>query len=400
MPRRTTPTTIVTTAHATRCRTIRPVSPTRAGVRNRGERVIDAIGASGQHGVVTAADRPVTEPPLPVHRVVAFAYDGIQGLDLVGPIDVFHAANALLDADRLAGRRYELAIASPSGRSIATEAGLRIETTALSELAPGEPIDTLLIPGGLGAHRLAGDDATVDAVRDLGARSGRIVTICTGAFVAAAAGLLDGKRVTTHWARAAGLARRHPGLTIEPDPIYIRDGDVWTSAGVTAGIDLALALVEHDHGSEIAQVAARWLVMFLRRPGGQTQYATPVWSERAETPPIRLAQDAIDAEPGGDHRIGLLAERVGMSERHFTRRFTEEIGMSPGQYVAAVRLEAARAALETTDDTVAAVAKRCGFNTSETMRRTFARRLGVSPDQYRQRFRHRQNSPTQLRSSA
>ena len=348
------------------------------------------------------------------HHVIVFAYDGIQGLDLVGPVDVFHAANVLLDEASRPAPRYHVTVTSPAGASIATEAGLRIETDPIGDLAASHridshPIDTLLIPGGLGSHRIALDEPVIEAVRLLGARAGRLVSVCTGAFVAAAAGLLDGKRVTTHWARAAALARRHPELTIDPDPIYVRDGDVWTSAGVTAGIDLALAVVEHDHGPEIAQVAARWLVMFLRRPGGQTQFATPVWTERAESAPIRAAQDLIDAEPGDDHRIGLLADRIGMSERHFTRRFTDEIGISPGQYVAAVRLEAARAALETTDDTVATIAARCGFNTAETMRRTFGRRLGVSPDQYRRRFRHRSASdatspptfhPTPIRSHA
>lgn len=212
------------------------------------------------------------------------------------------------------------------------------------------------------------------------------MSICSGAFVAAAAGLLADKRVTTHWARGPALARRHPELDVDIDPIYVRDGDVWTSAGVTAGIDLALAVVEHDHGSVVAQTVARWLVMFLRRPGGQTQFATPVWSDRATLDPIRRAQDLIDAEPADDHRVGRLASRVGLSERHFARLFSAEVGLSPAQYVIAVRVEAARAALESTRDTVGTIARRCGFGTAESMRRTFAQRLGVSPDQYRRRF--------------
>jgi transcriptional regulator GlxA family with amidase domain len=199
--------------------------------------------------------------------------------------------------------------------------------------------------------------------------------------------LLDGKRVCTHWARAGALARRFPALDVDAEPIFIRDGDVWTSAGVTAGIDLALAVVEHDHGAEVAQVVARWLVMFLRRPGGQAQFAAPIWSERAELEPVRAAQELIEAEPGADHRVGVLASRVGMSARHFTRRFTEEVGISPGQYVAAVRTDAARRELEATGATVDLIARRCGFGTAETMRRTFTRRIGVSPDQYRRRFR-------------
>jgi transcriptional regulator GlxA family with amidase domain len=226
----------------------------------------------------------------------------------------------------------------------------------------------------------------IDAVTDLAHRADRTITICSGAFVAAAAGLLDGRRVTTHWARADALARRFPSVDVDDDPIYIHDGDIWTSAGVTAGIDLALGVVEHDHGAEVAQTVARWLVMFLRRPGGQSQFAAPVWAERAELEPIRQAQDLIDAAPGDDHRIAVLAARVGMSERHFTRRFTEQVGATPAQYIASVRVEAARRALETTADTTDVIASRCGFGTAETMRRTFARRLSTSPDQYRRRF--------------
>ena len=245
----------------------------------------------------------------------------------------------------------------------------------------------LVIPGGFGSRRAAQDTILLDHVRRLADGAERVVTVCTGAYVAAAAGLADGKRLATHWARAAQLQRDFPAVQVDADPIFLRDGALWSSAGVTAGIDLALALVEHDHGPEVAQIVARWLVMFLRRPGGQTQFATPVWSERAESEPVRTAQDLIDTQPAGDHRVGVLAERVGMSERHFTRCFASEVGASPAQYVTGVRVEAARHQLETTSDTVDAIATRCGFGTAETMRRTFTRRLGVSPDQYRQRFR-------------
>jgi transcriptional regulator GlxA family with amidase domain len=198
--------------------------------------------------------------------------------------------------------------------------------------------------------------------------------------------LLDGCHVTTHWARASQLSGRHPHLHVDADPIFVRDGRVWSSAGVTAGIDLALALVEDDHDPHVAQTVARWLVMFLRRPGGQTQFATGVWTERATDEPVRRAQEAIERDPAEDHRIERLAARVGMSERHFVRRFTESTGTTPARYVSAVRLEAARRALEESSDTVEAIARRCGFGTGETLRRTFARRLGVTPDAYRNRF--------------
>lgn len=326
------------------------------------------------------------------HRVVFLAYDGIQGLDLVGPLEVVTGANAVLDhldhldPDRRRDRRYATTVASVGGRPISTESHLSINTVATDTVRAA---DTLVIPGGIGAPEAADDHELIAEARRLADRAERVVSICTGAFIAAAAGLTDGKRVSTHWARAAALRRRFPELEVDIEPIFIRDGRLWSSAGVTAGIDLALALVEDDHGSEIAQTVARWLVMFLRRPGGQTQFATPVWCERASLEPIRMAQDLIDADPGADHRVALLAGQVGLSERHFTRRFTDEVGSSPAQYVAAVRLEAARRALESSDDTVDTIAGTCGFGTAETMRRTFTRRLSVSPDQYRRRFRTR-----------
>ena len=192
---------------------------------------------------------------------------------------------------------------------------------------------------------------------------------------------------TTHWASADQLAREFPSIVVDPDPIFVRSSaKVWTAAGVTAGIDLALSLVEEDHGTDVAQTVARWLVLHLRRPGGQTQFAAPVWVARAKREPIRAVQDAIDAEPGGAHSICDLARRVEMSPRHFTRVFTDEVGEAPGAYVERVRTEAARRQLEQTDDTVVAIAARCGFGTAETMRRNFIRRIGVPPDHYRKTF--------------
>jgi transcriptional regulator GlxA family with amidase domain len=326
----------------------------------------------------------VPQPTQPIEIVFA-VYDGIQGLDLVGPWEVFNGANGVLDQFGSDSPRYRLTLVSTDGRAIVTESGLAMATAAAEE-SP-EPLHTLAIPGGFGARAASGDPQLVDAVRRLGARAERVVSVCSGAFVAAAAGLADGRRVATHWARASALQREFPNLVVDPEPIYCRDGRLWSSAGVTAGIDLALAIVEDDHSAEVAQVVARWLVMFLRRPGGQSQFATPVWTERAEQAPVRQAQDLIDTDPGADHRVGRLAARVGMSERHFMRCFAAEVGTSPAQYITAVRVESARRALETTSDTVDAIADRCGFGTAETMRRTFTRRLGVSPDQYRQRFR-------------
>ncbi len=215
----------------------------------------------------------------------------------------------------------------------------------------------------------------------------RVVSVCTGAVLAAQAGLLDGCVATTHWAFAPQMAAEFPSVTVDPDPIFVRSSQkVWTAAGVTAGIDLALALVEDDHGTEAAQTVARYLVMYLRRPGGQTQFAAPVWMPRARRTPIRDVQETIEAEPGGPHSIPELARRAAMSPRHFTRVFSEEVGEAPGAYVERIRTEAARRQLEESDDTVTVIAARCGFGSAETLRRNFVRRLGVSPDQYRKTF--------------
>ncbi len=307
----------------------------------------------------------------------------MQSLDVPGPFEVFAGASQVVARSGRRGAPYALTIASTRGGTVTSESGIKFETDALHTV---DRTDTLLLPGGSGCRAAAADEALLDEVRRLAATSRRLLTVCTGAFVAAGAGLLSGRRVTTHWARAERLHRIHPDVIVDPDPIFVRDGRVWSSAGVTAGIDLALAVVEHDHGAEVAQTVARWLVMFLRRPGGQSQFATAVWSDRADPGPVRTAQDAIDTDPGGDHTVASMARRVGMSERHFTRCFTEQVGVPPARYVAAVRVEAARRQLETTSATIDVIARHVGFGTAETMRRTFMRRIGVAPDDDRRRF--------------
>ncbi|MBW0016195.1 MAG: GlxA family transcriptional regulator [Mycobacterium sp.] len=312
-------------------------------------------------------------------RKVVVGFPGVQALDVVGPHEVFTGA-ALLT-----GGGYDVSMASIDGQPVATATGLAFVTTQLPD--PGDPLDTVVLPGGSGVDSARSNAALIDWVKAVSAGARRVVTVCTGAFLAAEAGLLDGRRATTHWAFARRLAREFPAVDVDPDPIFIRSAEtVWTAAGVTAGIDLALALVEDDHGTEVAQTVARWLVLYLRRPGGQTQFAAPVWMPRAKRTSIRDVQEAIEAAPGGAHSIDELARRAAMSSRHFTRVFTDEVGEAPGQYVERVRTEAARRQLEETDDTVVAIATRCGFGTAETMRRNFLRRVGVSPDQYRKTF--------------
>ncbi len=317
-------------------------------------------------------------------HVVIVAFDGVQPLDAVGPHEVFAGAGrAAASLGRPGG--YRVSLASAGGGAVRAESGLVLGTSPLPE-GPGR-IDTLVLAGGTGAEAAAGDETLVHWVRQTAPRCRRVATVCSGAFLGAAAGLLQGRRVTTHWARAGQLAEAYPGLDVDPDPIYIRDGKYWSSAGVTAGIDLSLALVQEDLGVEVAQTVARWLVMFLHRPGGQTQFASPVWVPRAERSTVRAVQTLVEAAPGGDHRLPALAAAAAMSVRHFTRVFTAEVGESPSRFVERTRLEAARRELEETGDTLDVVAARCGLGSAETLRRVFQRRLGVAPDAYRRRFR-------------
>lgn len=315
-------------------------------------------------------------------KVVIVGFPGVQSLDIVGPYDVFTGASLLTNGG------YDVVVGALDGQPITTPTGLSFVSMPLPDPGdPFNPIDTVIVPGGAGIDAARTDPELVAWIRAVAGAARRVVTVCTGAFLAAEAGLLDGCRVTTHWAYADRLARDFPAIEVNPDPIFVRSSEkVWTAAGVTSGIDLALSLIEDDHGTEVAQTVARWLVLYLRRPGGQTQFAAPVWMPRAKRSSIRAVQEAIEAQPGGPHSIEELAQRAAMSPRHFTRVFTEEVGEAPGQYVERIRTEAARRQLEETDDTVVAIASRCGFGTAETMRRNFIRRVGISPDQYRKAF--------------
>ena len=312
-------------------------------------------------------------------KVVIVGFPGVQALDVVGPHDVFTGASLLTNGG------YDVVVASIDGHPVSTATGLALVAAPLPD--PSEPIDTVVLPGGGGVDDARSDADLMGWIKAAAGSARRVVTVCTGAFLAAEAGLLNGCRVTTHWAFAERLAREFPAIDVDPDPIFIRSSDtIWTAAGVTAGIDLALSLVEDDHGTEVAQTAARWLVLHLRRPGGQSQFAAPVWLPRAKRTCIRDVQEAIESEPGGPHSIGELARLATMSPRHFTRVFTDEVGEAPGHYVERIRTEAARRQLQETDDTVVAIAARCGFGTAETMRRNFIRRVGIPPDQYRKAF--------------
>lgn len=308
-------------------------------------------------------------------------FEGFQPLDVTGPHEVFIGANSAMDALAHHGQRYRVHLLTATGDPVTSESGMTI--LANGALADAPDFETLLVPGGVSARTTARDERVVDWLRNNAAGAKRVSSVCTGTFLLAAAGLCHHKRVTTHWAYAAQLATSFPDTIVDPDPIFVRDDDLWTSAGVTAGIDLSLAMVEEDCGSSVAQLVARSLVVYLRRPGGQSQFGTPVWSESAETQPIRAARDLIHSSPEADLSVGHLASIVGLSERHFTRRFRAEIGESPARYVDRVRVEAARSILETEMVGLDVVARRCGYHTTESLRRAFQRRMGLSPGAYR-----------------
>lgn len=311
--------------------------------------------------------------------VVLLAYDGVGALDVTGPGEVFAVAG------RLTGEGYAVRIVSADGRDVLSSSGMRIGVTgALPDCAT---IDTLLVPGGAGWRAAVERPPLLTALADAAGRSRRVASICTGAFLLGALGLLDGRRATTHWDLLDELAERCPGAAVERDAIFVGDGRVYSSAGVTTGIDLALALVEADHGAALAQTVAQRLVVFMQRPSGQAQFSARMRVAPVEASPLRDLLDAIAADPAGDHRLAAMSERVGFSERHLTRVFVRELRMTPARYVEQVRIEAARALLEASDASLATIAARAGLGSAETLRRSFSRAVGVTPHAYRQRFR-------------
>jgi transcriptional regulator GlxA family with amidase domain len=315
-------------------------------------------------------------------RVVVLAYEDVQILDVTGPSEVFSLA------DRFHGPAYalELVTTSTDADPIKASSGLRLLPDAEIQDCDG-PIDTLIVPGGIGTSAAQRDPALIEWMKAAAARSRRVTSVCTGAFLLARAGLLDGRRATTHWAACTQLKRRYPSIDVQPDPIYVRDGNVYTSAGVTAGIDLALALVEADLGHRVALDVARSLVLFVRRPGGQAQFSAVLEAQTAARQTVRELQTWIVDHLDEDLTVDALAERSFMSPRNFARVFAREVGLTPAAYVESLRLERARILLETTEHPIEHVAARTGFGTVETLRRAFARRLGVSPSDYRERFK-------------
>ena len=313
-------------------------------------------------------------------RVVVLAFPGVQMLDVTGPAEVFSIAT------RLGAHPYEIAVVGGDGSPLPASSGLRLVPHQSLKGNRGS-IDTLVVPGGEGTREAHRDEALIRWIRRAARRSRRVTSVCTGAFLLAEAGLLDGRRATTHWSACAALKRRFPKITVEEDPIFVRDGNVWTSAGVTAGMDLALALVEEDAGREAALAVARQLVLFVRRPGGQAQFSAQLAADTAEREPLRELQAWIVDHLAEDLTVDALAQRAHMSPRNFARAFKREVGMTPAAYVERARVERAQQALQTSQAPVALIARRCGFGTAGTLRRAFQRRVGVSPAEYRNRFR-------------
>jgi transcriptional regulator GlxA family with amidase domain len=311
-------------------------------------------------------------------RVVIVAFDGVQPLDVVGPAEVFSTAA------RLRPPGYQIEVVAPTLEPLRASSVSVVPDRSIGSCRGR--IDTLICAGGAGVREAAADEGLIRWLKAAAGRSRRLASVCTGAFLLARAGLLDRRRATTHWSACAALARSHPEIEVEPDPIFVEDGGVYTSAGVTAGMDLALALVDEDLRREVALEVARWLVLFLRRPGDQAQFSAQLAAQSAQRRPLRELQGWIPDNLDADLSVPALARRVAMSERNFARAFRREVGMTPAAYVETARVESARIALESGGEAIELLARRTGFGTVETMRRAFRRRLGVSPGDYRNRF--------------
>jgi transcriptional regulator GlxA family with amidase domain len=319
----------------------------------------------------------VTRPA--AHRVVVLLYDGIQMLDVTGPVDAFAAANTV-------GGHYRVTHASVSGCDVIASSGARLGAdVAAPEIA--ETIDTLLVPGTPDWQAGISDQALVDTVRALAERATRTVAICAGAFPLAATGLLTGRRAATHWKLARHLAARFPDITVDPAAIFVTDGPYTTSAGVTAGIDLALSLIERDHGPAVARDVARELVVFMARPGDQSQFSVRTEAIPTTNSVVRATMNTITADPAANHSLDKLAAGVGVSARHLSRLFHEETGYTPQRFVDRVRLESACNLLTSGQHSLDDIADQSGVGSTTSLRRLFHRELGITPGAYRQRFR-------------
>jgi transcriptional regulator GlxA family with amidase domain len=313
------------------------------------------------------------------HDVVVLLYDGVQMLDVTGPIDAFASANTF-------GANYRITHASLTGDDVVASSGARHGADAgIDDLPPS--VGTLLVPGSPNWQAAITDSALVDAVRGLAQRSGRTVSICAGAFPLAATGLLDGRRAATHWKLARQLAARFPNVTVDSASLFVTDGPYVTSAGVTAGIDLVLSLIEHDHGPGLALDVARDLVVFMARPGDQSQFSVRLEALPTNHSVVRAVMDVITASPSRNHTLSALATTAGVSARHLSRLFLAETGHTPQHFVDRTRLEAACAMLTGSQASLDQIAEQTGQGSSESLRRLFHRELAITPSAYRNRFK-------------
>ena len=330
------------------------------------------------------AQMPITPrfSPNQPRVVEILAFPSVQLLDVAGPLQVFASANEHADAIRRP-RPYATRVVASGEATVATSAGLTLAVEPLSRVKA--PVNTFIVAGGPGVHDASADAALVDWTRARATNAARVASVCTGAFLLGTAGVLDGRRAVTHWSFCAELARRFPSVQVEPDPIFVRDGTVWTSAGVSAGIDLALALVEKDLGRAVSLTLARHLVVFLKRPGGQAQFSVPLSLQGSEDR-FDALHDWMGAHIREDLSLPILAGRAGMSERSFSRHYAKVTGVTPARAIEQLRVDAARRLLCEANLPVKRVATRCGFGSEETMRRSFLRLLAVTPQDYRARF--------------
>jgi transcriptional regulator GlxA family with amidase domain len=346
---------------------------------------MDNVSLNGQ--VLAEMQKSPRFRPNPVRgnaaRIVeVVAYPSVQLLDVTGPLQVFASANEHV-VQAGGTPPYVLRVVAEGGQGVMATAGLRIATSPLPRT--GAPPDTLIIAGGPGVDAAAADTVLVDWVRQRTKKARRVASVCTGAFLLGASGALDGRRAVTHWSYCAELARRFPAVRVESDPIFVRDGAVWTSAGVTAGIDLTLALVEEDLGRTVALAVARYLVVFLKRPGGQAQFSEALSMQSAEDE-FGALHEWINKHLSDDLSLAMLADQAGMSERSFSRHYAEAAGVTPARAIERLRVEAARRLLSETRLPVKRISQRCGFGSEETMRRSFLRVLSATPNDYRARF--------------
>ncbi|WP_330114244.1 GlxA family transcriptional regulator [Pseudomonas sp. JS3066] len=315
-------------------------------------------------------------------RIALLAFPRVQLLDIVGPADVFTEAAKQLGNPRA----YRVEVIGTEAGLLRASNGLRLAVDSTVETHKGK-LDTLLVAGGPRVDDIAGNPALHQWLRQQAGSVRRIGSVCSGAFVLAAAGMLRGRRVTTHWNSSARLSEENPETQVESDSIFVKDGNLYTSAGVTAGMDLALAMVEEDHGRELALRVAREMVMFFKRPGGQSQFSAHLAAQTAERSVIRDIQDHVLANLKGDLGVPALAARAGMSERNFARVFKQEAGSTPAEFVELARIDAARRLAEESDAPLKRLADEVGYANVDGFRRAFQRRLGVTPSDYRARFK-------------